>query len=277
MRSLPACLGVLVIVGGALLAGCTAETSKAKTGLDDLSDLLCEPKEEEACTCASGAEGVKRCNDLGTKMSACRCDAPTSTVPTDAATPVNDEPSEPPPTPPKPLPNPSLCGNGVVDGGEACDDGNTKSGDGCSDQCQPDGAPAIGDRCLVGTDKNAGGQKVTLWPSRNVHLAGSTEGYTADHFTKNVQSTFRDRLYQITAAADGEVVFHVTFEPTFTGIASLRQTECWNTLNEVWETPIGSKDYTSATMRVTKGQRLYLFLDSTTDTVGKYTVDVELQ
>lgn len=29
----------------------------------------------------------------------------------------------------------SLCGNGVVDGDEACDDGNTVSGDGCSDLC----------------------------------------------------------------------------------------------------------------------------------------------
>ena len=30
----------------------------------------------------------------------------------------------------------SECGNGVVEGGEACDDGNTADGDGCSSQCQ---------------------------------------------------------------------------------------------------------------------------------------------
>ena len=30
---------------------------------------------------------------------------------------------------------PKSCGNGVVDPGEACDDGNTKSGDGCSSSC----------------------------------------------------------------------------------------------------------------------------------------------
>ena len=29
-----------------------------------------------------------------------------------------------------------LCGNGAIDPGEGCDDGNTKSGDGCSAQCQ---------------------------------------------------------------------------------------------------------------------------------------------
>jgi len=31
---------------------------------------------------------------------------------------------------------PTHCGNGVVDPGEQCDDGNTKSGDGCSSSCQ---------------------------------------------------------------------------------------------------------------------------------------------
>jgi cysteine-rich repeat protein len=31
---------------------------------------------------------------------------------------------------------PSDCGNGVIDAGEQCDDGNTFSGDGCSDICQ---------------------------------------------------------------------------------------------------------------------------------------------
>jgi cysteine-rich repeat protein len=32
-----------------------------------------------------------------------------------------------------------LCGNGTVDAGESCDDGNTVSGDGCSSTCQIEG------------------------------------------------------------------------------------------------------------------------------------------
>ncbi|MEO6775929.1 MAG: DUF4215 domain-containing protein [Kofleriaceae bacterium] len=32
--------------------------------------------------------------------------------------------------------NPALCGNGMVDPGETCDDGNTTAGDGCSATCQ---------------------------------------------------------------------------------------------------------------------------------------------
>lgn len=32
--------------------------------------------------------------------------------------------------------NSSMCGNSIVEGGEACDDGNSFSGDGCSSSCQ---------------------------------------------------------------------------------------------------------------------------------------------
>jgi cysteine-rich repeat protein len=32
-----------------------------------------------------------------------------------------------------------VCGNGVLDSGEACDDGNSASGDGCSATCQAEG------------------------------------------------------------------------------------------------------------------------------------------
>jgi cysteine-rich repeat protein len=42
-------------------------------------------------------------------------------------------------TPPPPPPPPPSCGNGVVETGEQCDDGNTTSGDGCSATCQLEG------------------------------------------------------------------------------------------------------------------------------------------
>ena len=29
----------------------------------------------------------------------------------------------------------AVCGNGVLDSGEACEDGNTTNGDGCDDTC----------------------------------------------------------------------------------------------------------------------------------------------
>lgn len=44
--------------------------------------------------------------------------------------------------------NSSTCGNGVIDSGEACDDSNTRNGDGCSDQCLFEGSSlAYGSSC----------------------------------------------------------------------------------------------------------------------------------
>src|SRR5690625_2059201 len=40
-----------------------------------------------------------------------------------------------PPDEPSPDGDP-VCGNGILEEGEACDDGNTASGDGCSSTCQ---------------------------------------------------------------------------------------------------------------------------------------------
>src|SRR4051812_25205589 len=46
--------------------------------------------------------------------------------------------------------NPALCGNSKVDPGEDCDDGNMKSGDGCTDLCQLEPGytcPTVGQAC----------------------------------------------------------------------------------------------------------------------------------
>jgi len=42
----------------------------------------------------------------------------------------------PTPTPTEGIHGPPLCGNGIVEHGEACDDGNLVNGDGCSSDCQ---------------------------------------------------------------------------------------------------------------------------------------------
>lgn len=46
---------------------------------------------------------------------------------------------------------PAVCGNGIVDPGEACDDMNTMSGDGCDDMCQIE--PICGDGVLQPTEQ----------------------------------------------------------------------------------------------------------------------------
>ncbi len=64
-----------------------------------------------------------------------------------------------------PPPPPAVCGNGKVETGESCDDGNTTAGDGCSSTCATEsgwscavaGSPCTATRCgdgiLAGTEK----------------------------------------------------------------------------------------------------------------------------
>jgi cysteine-rich repeat protein len=42
---------------------------------------------------------------------------------------------------------PSVCGNGVIEGGEACDDGNLATGDGCDGSCSIEPTPTLGVSC----------------------------------------------------------------------------------------------------------------------------------
>jgi len=44
------------------------------------------------------------------------------------------------------------CGNGVLNTGEACDDGNTTAGDGCSPICQSEGAAAAAAATVVAAE-----------------------------------------------------------------------------------------------------------------------------
>lgn len=41
---------------------------------------------------------------------------------------------------------PAVCGNGMIEPGEQCDDGNTLSGDGCNPMCKSEMTPALRDR-----------------------------------------------------------------------------------------------------------------------------------
>jgi len=46
-------------------------------------------------------------------------------------------------TTPPPPPPATVCGNGIVEGAEQCDDGNTVSGDGCDASCQTEVTPPV--------------------------------------------------------------------------------------------------------------------------------------
>jgi cysteine-rich repeat protein len=85
--------------------------------------------------------------------------------PTDAPPPPPPPTDAPPPPPPTdaPPPPPGVCGNGVVNAGEECDDANTRNNDGCSSECKyeycGDGIVqnALGEQCDDGGYRNDDG------------------------------------------------------------------------------------------------------------------------
>lgn len=46
----------------------------------------------------------------------------------------------------------AMCGNGILDAGEACDDGNAVAGDGCSASCRTEAAAAQGNMAVVAAE-----------------------------------------------------------------------------------------------------------------------------
>ncbi len=112
----------------------------------------------------------------------------------------------------------AFCGDGKVDAGEACDDGNKVENDGCSNSCQQvNGDPASGTSCP--------GQPVHIWPGKVVTGTGSTTavGYgstfsktstTCDLSTNTFLAP--DHVYEVTAHAAGTLKVTLTpIENTF--------------------------------------------------------------
>jgi cysteine-rich repeat protein len=64
---------------------------------------------------------------------------------------------------------PSGCGNGIIESGEACDDGNTASCDGCSSICRTEQALAI--------DERMPGASVTLGPTPCLNCPFTVEAW----------------------------------------------------------------------------------------------------
>ena len=82
----------------------------------------------------------------------------------------------------------SQCGDGYLDAGELCDDGNTTSGDGCSSTCQPEDLRVCGDGSLAGNEEcddgnTTDGDGGAIYADRrgDVTIVDSTvDGSTAD-------------------------------------------------------------------------------------------------
>ncbi|AKU99988.1 Multiple EGF-like-domain protein 3 precursor [Labilithrix luteola] len=100
---------------------------------------------------------------------------------------------------------PGTCGNGELEGGETCDDGNQADGDGCSAACQLE--------AVTGHDTCANAEAIALAAvgdgTYSATVVSGTTNLTHDQTFTGCASAGRDAIYQIVAPIDGVVTASV--------------------------------------------------------------------
>jgi cysteine-rich repeat protein len=247
------------IIGALGLLAC-ASSPKDNPVTDASLATPCVKNQTLRCQC-NLSDGVQTCGDDG-KLSECKCTNPKPNPnPNPNPNPTGTTTSNPPP----PV---NTCGDSVIDKGEACDDGNTLDGDGCSSACQPDGAPAAADTCP--------GQAVTLWKGSTLILAGSTETYNDDVSASCVPSPGPDRIYAVQPSADGFMSLSAIFAPGFDAIVEVRRDTCDSSNAQVLCNDTFSTAFQNV-IQVNAGHTYYVIVDSDSSAMtGAYTIHLEL-
>jgi cysteine-rich repeat protein len=269
MRRLLPAAGLLAFV----LIACSDNWADS---LGNQSSKLCVPNQTLVCQCGLD-KGSQLCR-VDQTLTECNCPSKTTTKPGDEkpgttnkpGTNKNHDEAEPKPSPT------ARCGDGRVDVGEACDDGNEVDGDGCSTAtdsqrgCEPDGSPASGDSCP--------GQEVILWKGVPVAFGGSTAGYKHDHASWcDEWTTGPDRVYGVTPKADGVVTVDATIASGFKVVIAIRQGACTTAERE----PLCEvKDGTpfKGVIPVKKDEPIFIFVEGReTGVAGAFSLELDLR
>jgi cysteine-rich repeat protein len=94
------------------------------------------------------------------------------------------------------------CGNGVLNAGEACDDGNSEPGDGCSPACEPDAGLAPEETAAVATAEATAAATSGDAPAANLAI-GRIKPWSVPYGTREVAITISGTGFN----ADSVVVF----------------------------------------------------------------------
>lgn len=119
-----------------------------------------------------------------------------------------------------PPPPPVNCGNGAIDAGEQCDDGNTANGDGCSSSCQNETNGPTNDACANAVVANDG--SITY-----ANVGATTDG--AEHSQCNFFNRIQvesDIWYRYTATCTGSAMFSLCGSDYDTKLAVYSGTAC---------------------------------------------------
>jgi cysteine-rich repeat protein len=166
----------------AILMGCVGCASIVGLDFDDYREkptlppaqTQCVPNTISRCLCELD-EGVRGCDDQG-RFLPCVCDAGGAT---------------------------SVCGNGRLEPGEACDDGDRQDGNGCSARCVPDGRLSAVNQCP--------GQAVVAWPGtqHSFQVQGSIRTADPDAGACGAGAP-PDRIFALTTSQAGTLDVAVT-------------------------------------------------------------------
>ena len=244
-------------IGVACLIACGDGPAEGPPSVVSRLEKSCVPNQTVVCLCGI-VTGRQTCSEDGV-LRPCACAGEPET---------RQSPTPPPASDPK-SPAKATCGNGVVEEGEACDDGNASNDDGCSTRCEPDGWPDAAEQCP--------GQPATLWKSAEVVLSGSTQGYWRDLGLSCTKSMGPDRIYLLQPTADGLVTIDATFGVNFNAVVELREGLCTSALSAAFCTETYAFPFKNV-VEVRKGVKYHLIISGVTAAdAGAYSLRLKLE
>lgn len=171
---------------------------------------------------------------------------------------------------------PGSCGNGVVEGGESCDDGNTATGDGCNSVCALEPATSH-DTCansqVIDLVASAGGTYAAS-------VASGTTNLAHDQTFLGCTSSGPDAFYTITAPIDGVLTAEVPTAAFNVSLGARTTAVCPTTTAT---TPLACANANTddgqeqIMFSVVKGQSYWIIVDgSSKDEYGPFTLNLTL-
>ncbi len=186
---------LLSAFGTALAVACSSAAG-------DASGQECKPGAEVYCRCENLDEGSQFCKDDGSGFERCEPCFDDYELDGDYGFPEDDG-SPPPRRDAGSDANATTCGNGVVEQGESCDDGNAVDDDGCA-RCVAGGNPLSGSVCP--------GVAVHLWDAPFTLVGSSADASTAHtgiECNGETGMNSPDRVYALVPHASGRIQVEV--------------------------------------------------------------------